>query len=727
MSNEAAPEGGALAELRHVAVLFADLQGFTHLCERLDPEEVVEILDALYDRLGAEAERYGGYIDKVLGDGLMVLFGAPQAHEDDGLRAVMAGLAMQKAMDELQPWIREKLGQSLGIRIGIDAGPVVYGKVGPGSRVQPTVIGDAANVAARLQRIAAPGQVVISDRGRRLAARQIQFRKIGLVQLQGRNAEVVAYAAVAPFASAGGAAQSTPLVGRSDELKRLMTVYTMAVSGKTGLVLLTGEAGIGKTRLLSEFLGILQAMDAKQRPVVVHVRNRWDVGNVYRPYDSMVGAIGARARQVLEGANGDAPPAGLKARALLFGGTKTAASMLRDICERLPAVIIVDDWQWATNEDGERIVQVIGEAAGLPVLFVISGRRADLVPQASIAEAGIRDITVHRLRLAPLGRNDSWLLLQQHPAFSALPLDVAESLLDRAGGNPAHVLECIDSLIDQGLLAPSGDGWRAVQDRGALLVPEMLRNDILSHLDSLGPSERDFLRLCAVIGLQFSVAMLAKVMAIAEAEVRSHLGALVEAGLLVAMDASTETYSFRSGLVREVTYDTMLKRHRRQLHLRVGEILEASGEADSADLVVHFVRAGVAEKAVPYGLAAGETLLQQGDHDRALALLSELEPLLSEGDTEHSVVLLERLGEALVCSGNCAAGLDRLLRALSLVRDPASRGRLMAQVGWAYAIQGRAEMAVKHYQRAQEALSGAGELQQQMLVAASMRWLYDRP
>ncbi|MHB0874950.1 MAG: adenylate/guanylate cyclase domain-containing protein [Anaerolineae bacterium] len=701
------------AELRHVAVLFADLQGFTRMCERLDPEEVVEILDGIYDRLGLEVDRYGGAVDKVMGDGLMVLFGAPMAHTDNGLRAIMAGLAMQKAMNELQPWVRERLGQGLGLRIGIDAGAVVYGAVGPGSEAQQTVIGDAANVAARLQHVAAPGQVVMSDRARRLASRQIQSRKLGAVQLEGRAQAVESYIAVAPFAPAASGSGAI-LVGRDAELQRLTAVYSLASSGRPSLVLLTGEAGIGKSRLLQEFVAHLGTLDVRSRPVVLQVRNRWDVGLTYKPFESLMAGVGTRPREDADTQTASSPTA--------RAGDERYAALLAAAAQKAPLVVVVDDWRWADPADGLRLLCTMAAVGQRRIMFVLGGRHIDLPAEPSLA-----GMTINRLRLPPLTARDSWMVLQQHPAFAALPLEAAETLLERAGGNPSHIIESVDALIEQGHLAPSGDGWKAKESDGELVVPEMLRHHVLSLLDALDERHRGLLRFCAVIGHRFNVSLLCQITGAEEMQVRESLYALVEAGLLSAEASADGSYTFRTELVRSVTYDTMLKRQRRELHRLVGTAMEGHPGASEEELAVHFVRAGSAEKAPGYGLSASRAMLWRGDHKQALDLLSEMEPLIPTDDAGQRAVFLERLGQAYVASGACPEGMDRLLQALAMVREPGWRARLMAELGWAYTVQGKTQMAAKHYKRAQEVMDVAGDPEERTLLAAAMRLLYDRP
>jgi len=715
--------GRRMAEVRHVAVLFADVQGFTRLCERLDAEEVVETLNTIYERLGQDVELYGGHIDKVLGDGLMVLFGAPQAHDDNVLRAVLAGLGMQKAMTEFQPWLKEKLGHGLGLRIGIDAGPVVYARVGPGPDPQLTVIGDPANVASRLQRVARPGQVVISERAKRLCSSQIHLRRLGDVRLEGRVSRMVAYVAVAPTVSVDGGREDrgTTLVGRSAELEQLMGLYDRLVEGHGNLVLLTGEGGIGKSRLLAEFLSALRAHPQAEKTQILQIRNQWQVGAVYRPLSSLASALNVQcARLRLRTARGRRSKGADSARP---SSEETLMAQVSAICERGPMVIILDDWQWADEDDARRLLRVICSLESRAVLSIVAGRRVELPP-----DVGGRDGFVVRMHLQPLNRKESWLLLRQTPGSSALPVGIAETLVERSGGNPAHVFEYMRGLVERGAIAPSVDGWRIVDERLAARAPDNLRDGVMSQLDALDPESLYVLRVCSVVGGHIPVRLLASVLGADSTDVEKQLARLVESGLLVRDTQVENAYSFRSGLVRDVTYDTMLKRHRRDLHLQVGEALEKENDASKIELARHFIKARVAEKARCYGLAAGDVLLASGDHEGAFALLTELDDLVSDSDVEARAALLEQLGEACVGTGRWADGLDRFLGALALVRDPKWRGQLSAKIGWVYALQGRNDMAVKHCNRAREMLSSiGGDDTSQMMIEAAMRLLYDRP
>lgn len=720
----AAEVGGGTAELRHVAVLFADLEGFTHLCERLDPEEVVETLDRIYDRLGEEVARYGGHIDKVLGDGLMVLFGAPTAHEDDCMRAVMAGLAMQRAVGELQPWIRKRLGQGLGLRVGVDAGPVVYGAIGPG-KAAATVIGDAANVAARLQQVAAPGQVVISGRVRRLAGWHIQARQLGTVQLEGRRAALSAHLALAPCVPLAGDAISPgeTLVGRDAEMQMLTAEYGRTAQGQTTLVLVSGEAGIGKTRLLREFVARLEVMEANLRPLAIQIRNWWEVGSTYRPCESLLGALGLRVEHPVLGATalGRHRMRHEARTGAAATGSEQLLEALGGFCRRMPVVVLVDDWDWAEPGDCRRLMELVRGSAEWPVMFVLAGRRIELETLAELAA-----VPVLQLKLQPLGTRDCWRLLQQHPAASALPPDACEALVQRSGGNPAHLIESVEALIEEGALVASGEGWVVREGQALHAVPESLRNSVLSRLDALEPAAKELLRLCSVLGDEVTAPVLSQVSGLAPEEVSRRMVPLLEAGLLAA-EATERKYLFRSDLVRKVAYDTMLRRQRRELHRRAALCLEEDPETSSEDLARHCVKAGLADKAMRYGIDAGEALLRRGEPERAAELLSELEGLVGDGSPDERVRLLESLAEAYITQGECQAGIERLLEALGLARAPSVRGRLMGQLGWACAIQGQADRAMRHYQQARTLLDLGGDKSGQAMVAAGVRLLYDRP
>jgi tetratricopeptide (TPR) repeat protein len=510
------------------------------------------------------------------------------------------------------------------------------------------------------------------------------------------------------------------LLGRDVELERLSADYEAAAHSGPMVVFVAGERGIGKTRLLAEFAARLGVLAASERPLVIQVRNRWEVGAVYRPCERLVEALGWRARYQW---NGAARPRGAASYLLTGGedGAAQAVSALAQVCDRMSVVLLIDDWDWADPDEGPSLVRLVAGSKGLPVMFVVAGRKVE--PSLFGLDP---EIAVRHLRLQPLTESQSCQLVQQHPASSALPPDAIEALVRRGGGNPAHLLESIEALIDEGTLTASGDGWVVREGQALDAVPESLRNGVLSRLDTLPPAAKELVRLCAVLGENLAPRVLAELAGQSVEDVGRAMEAVVEAGLMWP-EESEGGYRFRSPLVREVAYDTMLRRHRAELHRRVGLYLEAAGTADVEALALHSVKGGLAEQAARYGPAAGERLLHWGRPQEAAALLSELESLMGDYPPEERARVQELLAQAYVSQGACQAGLERLLDALGSVRDPAWRARLMREVGWAHAIDGRPDLAMRHYQQARELAASTANEGEWAMVAASMRLLYDRP
>ena len=587
--------GGAETR-RVVTVLFADVVGFTSLAERLDPEQVKRLVDSAFELLVADVESHGGIVDKLLGDGIIALFGAPVAHEDDADRAVRTGIAMQRTLGKFRD---EHPADDLRIRIGINTGEVLVGTV---VGTDYTAMGDVVNTAARLQSVAPADGVFVGGATRALCAPNIRFRRVDDVQLRGRSGQVDVWEAVAIDEANPRRRWSSevPFVGRAAELSILKAVTTTVASGRSAIVAVSGEAGIGKSRLLGEAIaGLVNAwpdtflLEGACAPYG-ETNVWWPVaGGVLQQLglDRNLGAGGDPRQRVVdrltpfEELRAGSPQFDRLVEVVLHLTGQPSAldhlgpaavrdavvsgmvSGLRLRAERSPVVIWVDDVQWAAPLLLELLEALARQLAGLPVLIATT-LRADGDASEGWPPAADPALSLH-LSLEPLPESEASELVRLAAGVDLAP-SVREAISKRSGGNPLFLIELAH------LAASSGTD--------SAHLPGSLRALVAAQLDRLTVAQREVIDNAAVIGNQGRVASLR---AFAE-----HLGqhydpesftSLCDLGLLVR---DGRRWRFRSDVVREVAYQTLTKQVRAQRHAGVARYL-TEHEPRSIDLRAH--------------------------------------------------------------------------------------------------------------------------------------------
>ena len=626
-------------ERRQVTVLFADLSGYTAIAERMDPEAVKSLVDRALMRLGGEVERFGGTIDKYIGDNVMAIFGAPVAHEDDAERAVRAGLGMQDAMGEVNEGL--PAGVHFALRVGINTGEVLAGAVGSAY----TVVGDTVNVAARLQSAARPGSVTVGQRTMRATGAAVDYDRLEPLELKGKAAPVPAWEAVCLIAEhAAGRlvpARESPLVGRVEELAAVETLYERVIEEQTPhLITLVGEAGVGKSRLLRELEQRLEAHPTQ--PAFRTGRSLrygsgtvfWALGEVLRAEVGIVDsdtadeAWGKLSGYVREAADSSDLAAGDRQAALIgrLLGVDSPPELTPDeddperlreaffsalrsgveaIARRRPMVIAFEDIHWADDgmlEAIEHLAQWV--RAPLMLLCLARDELLDRRPNWG-GDHG----SATRLLLAPLNSS------QTHELVAALVPeghDVLPAVVERSGGNPLFAEEMARRIAE--------DGGQGTQ------LPDTVQGVLAARLDSLEPFERRLVQQAAVVGRTFWQASLVP---LAEAEGRdldSALDTLQAKDILAPASerrlAGERELAFKHVLIRDVAYSMLPKSVRSRKHFEVGAFIEARA-GDRTDEVVPLL-------AEHYGRAAA--LGKEGDvsaeelsamRDRAVRFLEE--------------------------------------------------------------------------------------------------------
>ena len=637
------------AERKVVTILFADLVGSTALAERLDPEDWKAILDQALDRFAQTIARYDGTVAQMLGDGLLAFFGAPVAHEDDPLRAVRAGLDLVAAAGRYGNELREQ-GIELAVRVGVNTGAVVVGPVGSDLKREYLAVGDAVNVAARMQSAAAPMTVLVSATTYRSIAAQLDVVDRGRLDLKGKAQPVRAYEVRGVRSGLielrGLDGLHSPLLGRDGELRALLE-RTAALASAGGAVVLVGEPGIGKSRLLAEWRKA--AGDAVDWSIAGCVS--YGQALPYHLVADLVRALTGSAPvdpylQHLLGAplpGGSMDPQSLHAR--YVSAVRDLLITAAGVC---PLVVVLNDTHWADASSVDILGGLFPLADEIPVLFC-------LLTRPDRDSRGWRLVELARARgalelgLAPLAPAESATLVQNLLGIDALPRGTIGSILVRAEGNPFFVEEIIRMLMERGAIAQQDGRWAAVADVDPGDLPEDLQGLLLGRIDRLPDDAKRLAKAAAVVGRQFDLRTLGHVMRDG-AKLPSLIRGLEGAGL-VERDGRTGDYSFRHALVHDAAYASLLKADRRELHQAVGSAL-VELHPDRADELAatigrHFEQADDAPRALTWLARAAQRARTQLALVEAAALYRRALRVLSPADGEIEFTLRLGLAECL--------------------------------------------------------------------------------
>jgi predicted ATPase/class 3 adenylate cyclase len=704
-------------ERRVVTILMCDVKGSTAMAEQLDPEDWAEIMNEAFSYLIKPVYRYEGTLARLMGDAILAFFGAPIAHEDDPQRAILAGLDIVQDIKPFCEEIRDEYDLDFNVRVGINTGPVVVGEMGSDLAVEYTAMGDAANLASRMEATAQPGTVQISEHTYKLVAPVFEVEQTGPIEVKGKSDPVDAYRVIRqkvdPGRLRGIEGLEAPLIGRNAEFDQLRQALTELRQGRGGIVNLIGEAGLGKSRLIDEMMADW-AKDAPETSLWTSTRGiSYDSENPYGVFQRLIRKIndvdendppemvrekvGHRigtmpegsqesARQALDlflavGENSIAPTSdaeAIKREIYAFN-----MHNWREVAGEGPSVFVFDDLHWADPASVElllHLIQLIDEA---PILIVCGFRPYRKTPGWKLKTTAETDYP-HRyteILLKPLSQDNSQELISSLLTISDLPSSVRNLILQKAEGNPFFVEEVVRTLIDREVVVRDEDGgrWLATKDIEGIFIPDNLQALLTARIDRLSGDVRSTLQYASVIGRSFYYRVL-QLISEMESDLEVHLNTLQRVELIQEAARHPEMeYAFRHELTRDAAYKTILRRQRKKFHLEVAEAIETLFP-DRLDefaprLAYHFDQGREKEKAQKYYTVAGDSAARLYANTEAIRHYSRALELAQSRDAsdDELIYLFSNRGRAQEVSSQFDEAVENYQELESLAKERGDR------------------------------------------------------
>jgi class 3 adenylate cyclase/tetratricopeptide (TPR) repeat protein len=647
--TKVSPDPLISAERRQLTLMFCDLVGSTALSTRLDPEDLREIINA-YHRCCVEViTKHSGFVARYLGDGVLAYFGYPQVHEHDAERAVRAALDLVEAV----PKLATRAGSPSQVRVGIATGLVVVGDlIGAGVAQEQAVVGETPNLAARLQALAEPGEVVIASSTRRLIGGLFEYRDLGAVALKGFAANMPAFRVLGVGTTESRfealRATTTPLVGRDEEIELLMRRWEQAKRGDGAVVLIAGEPGIGKSRIAETVLDRLR--DEPHAPLRYFCSPHHQDNALYPSITQLERSAGFRREDtseqrltkletVLSQGTSDLsevvpllaallsvplgdryPPLTLTPQKRKEKTLHAQLTQVEGLAAQQPLVMVFEDIHWSDPSTRESLDLLIDRIPTLRVLLIITFR-----PEFAPPWVGRPQVTLLSLsRLGPRQRSE---MIARVTGGKALPKEVADQIVDHTDGVPLFIEELTKAVVESGIVTEAGDQYAVTGPLVALAVPVTLQASLLARLDRLAPA-REVAQIAAALGRSFSHELINAVAAMPRPQLDDALDQLVRAELIFRRGAPPDAeYTFKHVLVQDAVYSTLLRSRRLQFHARIVATLEnyfpEHVMAQPALLAQHCAEAGLVDKAVSYWLKAGQQAMARSATTEAVAQLQK--------------------------------------------------------------------------------------------------------
>ncbi|HEX9596033.1 MAG TPA: adenylate/guanylate cyclase domain-containing protein, partial [Anaerolineales bacterium] len=717
------PTASLVGERRVVSILFCDVKGSTSMAEQFDPEVWAGIINQALEYLTEPVRRHGGTVAEVRGDGILAFFGAPVAHEDDPQRSVIAGLEILDGIQAYREQLRRERGLDFNVRVGIHTGLVVVGEVGTEGQVEYTAIGDAVNLAARMEQTAWPGTVQISEQTYQLIEQLFECQPLGELKVKGKRQPVRTYRVIGLKAQPGplrGLERQglhSPLVGREAEFVVLKECLDRVIHGQGSIVGIFGEAGIGKSRLIAEVqeyatdLLWLEGHTLSFGQTISY----WPFQQILRIWSSITEddseseawtKLEKKVQDLFDEETTDYLPYLASLLALQVKGDYaerikyldgealgkqiffTARRFFERLAREQPIVIVFEDLHWMDESSTNLLEHLLPLVERVPILILGLSRPDYHTPASRLRERCLRDYADRftEIQLLPLSDAESTRLVHNLLEIENLPTNLREIIVAKAEGNPFFLEEVIRTLIDTGMVRrdPASGRLQAIAHIESIHIPDTLQGVIMARVDRLDVEVKQTLRMAAVIGRSFLYRVLK---AIAEAGHRldDNLAELQQTELIREKRVTPELeYIFSHALAQETTYESILLLDRRELHARVGQAIEALFAERLEEffglLAYHYARAEAWERAQDYLLKAGDQAGRIAADAEALNYYEQAMKVYAHAfgdqwDPQKRASLERKIGEAFARRGEFPQAIDHFQRALDHLgyRLPVSR------------------------------------------------------
>lgn len=711
----------AEAERRQITVMFCDMVGSTALAEKLDPEDMREVLGSFHETCGRAIGEYEGFIAQYLGDGNLAYFGYPIAHEDDAERAVRAGLSIVAAMDDLNQSLRGSNDINLAVRVGIATGLVVVGNlVHDGSSRASTAIGETPNLAARLQGLAEPNTIVIASVTRSLLGERFEYKDLGTRTLKGFSKpvetwQVIKRREVEPDFDISRLNQMTPFVNRETEVALLLDRWWLVREGEGQLILVSGEPGIGKSRialtLQDRIAGEAHSLiryhcspfhrNSALHPIIEQMsraarfeRQDTDAQKLEK-LESYLADIGYEDRECIPllatllsiSTEGHYPQLDMSPQRQKESTLTALVDVLESYADRQPLLVVFQDLHWIDPTSREFLDLLVARIPNLPMLVLVNFR-----PEFVPSWASHRCAT--SLSLNRLSTKACTELVLNITHGKALPESVIDQFISKTDGVPLFVEEITKTVLNADLLQEREDSYVMNGPLPPQAIPSTIQDSLTARLDQLGP-RKELAQVGSVIGRKFSYELIAAITPVESETLRAALGALVESELVFSRGAPPDAvYTFKHALVRDAAYESLLRTKRKELHGRIATTIESqfpdTVEVAPQILAHHFSEAGDIPTAIRYWLKAAESASERSAHvEAANHLYAGLEALNSLPETSERKTLELKLciplGAALISVKGAGSPEveETYARALALCKElPESPLHFAASWGW---------------------------------------------